>query len=71
MVFELGHFLCYDIIDSFIGYVIWSYLMLLAFIGFITVLFCEYYCEVFIQRINIKELFVECYGSDRELRSGR
>ena len=71
MVFELGHFLCYDLIDSFIGYVIWSYLMLLAFIGFITVLFCEYYCEVFIQRINIKELFVECYGSDRELRSGR
>ena len=71
MVFELGHFLCYDLIDSFIGYVIWSYLMLLAFIGFITVLFCEYYCQVFIQRINIKELFVECYGSDRELRSGR
>ena len=71
MVFELGHFLCYDLIDSFIGYVIWSYLMLLAFIGFITVLFCEYYCKVFIQRINIKELFVECYGSDRELRSGR
>ena len=49
----MGAFL---VIWNLLGY--YWILNILALIGIVTVLFCELYCEVIIQKINVKEPFV-------------
>ena len=50
---SMGAFL---VIWNLLGY--YWILNILALIGIVTVLFCELYCEVIIQKINVKEPFV-------------